>query len=350
MMSVRGLYGRLLNAIYNCLIKSIDSKTSNLYRRVFGEQRHYRMTSRMVHETKLWNNYPLFRQNYIGGKTVVLIYDSHFSSPGLADMLRAIVSVYQWCKDNGMSFKLRCISPFNMSDYLIPNGYDWIIEEKDLDYKSAVAAAIYSYNWYYGEKKQEELQRYSLNRLLDYKTRQIHLYTNLCANASSFYFNFHELFKLENRLEQEINTFHKEIGSNYITISFRFTQLLGDLKDSFAEPLPDAEKISLIKTCIDSIRTIIEKNNVKKTIVTSDSKTFLKEVANLPYVYLLPGEPDHINNSALSKEAVRKTFWDMLMISRAKKAYMVRTPIMYTSGFAKRAAMIGNVPFEEVVI
>lgn len=89
--------------------------------------------------------------------------------------------------------------------------------------------------------------------------------------------------------------------------------------------------------------------NASKVLITSDSETFLAEVSSLPYVYLLPGKVGHIANST-SKEVIKKTFWDMFMISRSLKAYMVRTKQMYKSGFAKRAAMIGNIEFEEVLI
>ena len=349
-MNISEIYGKILSVLYTKCIKRIDSPVSVFLRKVIGNEKHFRMTNRLVHESRLLSRYSFSRDRYKGKKTVVLFYDGTFSSPGLADMLRAICSVYQWCKEKDLNFKLYCSKPFRMSDYLVPNEYDWTINTEDIDYSNSKPYAIFSYNKFYGEKKQEELQKYSLDRILNFQTEQIHLYTNLCCYDNYFFNNFHGLFKIEKKLEQELLLFQKEIGSEYITISFRFTQLLGDLKDTFAEPLPEEEKTKLIKKCIDSIKPIIDKNKVAKTIVTSDSKTFLQEVAKLPYVYLLPGEPDHINNSGLSDNIVRKTFWDTMMISRARKAYMVRTPIMYTSGFAKRAAMIGNVPFEEIVI
>lgn len=349
-MNILGIYGKAVGVFYAKCIKCIDSQVSLLLRRILGDERHFIMTNRLVHESRLWGRYSLFHKKYNGMKTVVLFYDGSFSSPGLADMLRAICSVYQWCKTKDLSFKLFCRKPFNMSDYLVPNEYDWSIDAKDLDYSNSKPYAIFLYNKFYGEEKQEMLQKYCLNRILKCQYKQLHIYTNLCCYDAFFSNNFHELFKVEDELERELIAFQKEIGYEYITISFRFTQLLGDLKDSFAEPLPDNEKQQLIIDCIDSIKPIIDKNNVSITIVTSDSKTFLKEVTKLPYVYLLPGEPDHINNSDRSKGAVRKAFWDTMMISRAKKAYMVRTPFMYTSGFAQRAAMIGNIPFEEIVI
>ena len=349
-MSITDIYGKTLSVIYAKCIKGVDSQVSVFLRKAIGDERHYWMTNRLVHESMLLGRYSFFRERYRGQKTVVLFYDGTFSAPGLADMLRAICSVYQWCKDNDLIFKLHCCKPFRMSDYLVPNEYDWTIHEEDINYRKSRPYAIFSYNYFYGEKKQVELQKYSLDRILKFQTEQIHVYTNLSCYDDFFFGNFHELFKIEDKLEEELSLFQREVGSEYITISFRFTQLLGDLKDSFAEPLPDEKKTELIKICIDSIETINENNSFGKTIVTSDSKLFLEEVAKLPYVYLLPGEPDHINNSDISNNVVRKTFWDAMMISRARKAYMVRTPIMYTSGFAKRSAMIGNVPFEEIVI
>ena len=349
-MNVRGLYGKILSAINEIVIKNIDSKVSRFLRRVLGDKRHFRLTNYLNHESRLLGRYSYGNKSYDDKQTVVIMFDGNFSSPGLADILRSICSVYQWCKMNNRIFKLYFTSPFVLTDYLVPNMYDWIIDTKDLDFKNSSPFAIFSYNNFYGEKKQLELQEYSLNKLLSCHKKQIHLYSNLFCYDSYFYNNYHELFKNECRLENEIMSFQKEIGTEYITISFRFTQLLGDLKDSFGVPLPEKEKWKLIEVCINAIEPILKINKVEKAIITSDSKTFLHEVAKLPFVYLIPGEPDHINNRDNSQDVVRKAFWDTMMISRAKKAYMVRTPIMYTSGFAKRAAMIGNIQFEEILL
>lgn len=304
----------------------------------------------LMQESKVLQKYNVFPSKNHGMQTVVFIHDGSTTTVGLADLLRAICAIYQWSKNNNKIFKLICNTPFEMTDYLVPNKYNWQMDKNELDFENSKPRAIFTFTKFYGLKEQEKLSENSLNKLLGIHTKQLHLYSNLICYDSFFYENFHELFKTNQTLEEELKTFQQEIGGEYITISFRFTQLLGDLQDCFAEPLPESERKKLIEVCLKSIKSIIEKNNVDKAVVTSDSNSFLAEVSKLPYVHLLPGEIDNIINSDVTQAAVRKTFWDTMMIARARKAYMVRTPIMYTSGFAKRAAMIGGIPFEEVLI
>ena len=282
-------------------------------------------------------------------KSITMVFNGDVYNVGLADRLRAVTSVYYWCKNNGIDFKLFFSSPFNLSDYLAPNEYNWETESEKLDRDRACPKALISYSVLFGEKKNIEFHREYLDSLLTCGYAHIHLYSNtFCYDA---YFNacYHELFRPVEQLQSELDGFQKEIGDSYVSVSFRFTQLLGDLKDTFGTVLPPEERKALIQKCKDSIAPLLDENGVKIALVTSDSKSFLDEISGLPYVYLIPGSVGHIRNK-VSEEQIRKTFWDMLMISRAKKAYMVRTPQMYRSGFAKHAALIGDIPFEEVVL
>ncbi len=280
------------------------------------------------------------------------MFDGNVYNTGLTDKLRAITSVYYWTKKNGYDFIIFFNYPFDLQEFLIPNCYKWDENKNSIVYskKDAVPKALISYNGIFGEKKNVELHKYYLDSLAKEGEKQIHLYTNTYCYDEYFRECFHELFKPSLELKKELDFFSKEIGNSYITISFRFAQLLGDLKDTFGKPLPQNEKTELILKCKEAILPILKKNpNASKVLVTSDSETFLAEVSSLPYVYLLPGKIGHTANN-ISKDEVKKTFWDMFMISKSLKAYMVRTKQMYKSGFAKRAAMIGNIEFEEVMI
>ena len=76
---------------------------------------------------------------------------------------------------------------------------------------------------------------------------------------------------------------------------------------------------------------------------------FLKEVSKLDFVYLLPGKVGHMDSTSQQDIQVHmKTFLDFFVLSHAKKIYLLITGKMYKSGFAKRAAKLNNIPFEEV--
>ena len=77
--------------------------------------------------------------------------------------------------------------------------------------------------------------------------------------------------------------------------------------------------------------------------------SFLKEVSKLDFVYLLPGKVGHMDSTSQQDIQVHmKTFLDFFVLSHAKKIYLLITGKMYKSGFAKRAAKLNNIPFEEV--
>lgn len=280
---------------------------------------------------------------------IVLFFDGTVINAGLADRLRAMTSVYHWCKNNQIEFKIYFEYPFCLKDYLKPNKVDWMITDFELKHDKYINKALISFSDLFGEKINNLLHRRYLDTLLTSGNKTIHLYTNTCCYDEFFNHDFHDLFVTDVSLENEIQSFLTEIGGKYISLSFRFAQLLGDLEDIYGEPLSDDLKEKLIEKCAKSIKPLLYDNGVDKCVVTSDSCSFLQDVSKLPYVFLIPGTVGHIRNQ-VTDEQVRKTFWDMLMISHAQKAYMIRTPIMYRSSFAKRAAMINNVPFEEFVI
>ena len=282
-------------------------------------------------------------------KSITLVFNGEVYNGGLTDKLQAIASVYFWCKQNHIDFKVYFSSPFLLTDYLSPHSFNWNTDSDTLDYDGACPKALFSYRIYFGEKKNEALHRKSLDELMKCGKEKIHLYSNTSCYDEHYAECFNELFVPVQPLETELAVFQEQIGEPFVSISFRFTQLLGDLKDTFGTVLPLAERKALIQKCKESIAPILNENHVKKALVTSDSKTFLEEIAILPYVYIIPGSVGHVGNKC-TEEQIRKTFWDMLMISRARKAYMVRTPQMYRSGFAKHAALIGNIPYEEVIL
>ena len=87
-----------------------------------------------------------------------------------------------------------------------------------------------------------------------------------------------------------------------------------------------------------------------KMLLTSDSTRFLKYAAErLDFVYYIPGDVVHIDyQDATSDDINMKLFVDMLMISRAERAFLLQTDGMYNSGFPRRAAQITGIPFSHL--
>ena len=90
--------------------------------------------------------------------------------------------------------------------------------------------------------------------------------------------------------------------------------------------------------------------NTKKVVLMSDSIRFLEYAASqLDFIYYIPGKVQHIDFYKETPEDVNiKLFVDILMISRAEKAFLLQTGKMYNSGFPRRAAQVGNIPFRHI--
>lgn len=140
-------------------------------------------------------------------------------------------------------------------------------------------------------------------------------------------------------------------SKSYITISFRFLELLGDFTDDGSRvPLLERDREQLIDRCINQIDIIRSKApSHDRVVVTSDSSTFINRVSALPDVYIIPGTIGHMTFAGSNLDIHLKTFLDYYIIANARKAYMARTGNMYRSGFASHAAMITGIPFEEIV-
>jgi hypothetical protein len=283
-------------------------------------------------------------------KTVIYMADGRIICGGLSDRLRGIVSVYKLCKEMNLTFRINFTSPFNLNEYLLPNTYDWSILPDEICYNKhqAQLCTVFDYGNYPDNIKQQTLWA---KRFLKEKYRQIHIYTNMVIVEKEYAMLFKELFKLSPELES-LTDFHvKILGGNgaFISVAFRFAQLLGDFKETTDEChpiLPDNKKKILIDKCINHLKEIYTENDCGKALVTSDSISFLEEAMRLPFVYVIPGDVRHIDAAQDTEKNVNiKLFLDYFVLSRSKKIYLVIEDQMYNSGFSYRAALLNNVPF-----
>lgn len=267
-------------------------------------------------------------------------------SCGFADRLRGIITSYAFAKANRLPFRIQHEVPFKLEEYFACNSVDWILKENEKSYNLLNSRPVYMTDFTKGK------------RFLYLSThRQHHFYLNI--NGLSYInkrFNkqytytelFQELFKPSEKLEKAIKPFSKFLSEGYISVSFRFMQLMGDFVDVCGYTLSQEEQKKLTRKCILFVEHIRERHpDIRYVLVTTDSLKFLNEVNKLEYVFIIPGAIGHIGFQE-NPDVHLKTMLDFYMISQARKVYMAYTGDMYPSHFAESAAETTNTLYESV--
>ena len=281
---------------------------------------------------------------------VISCLDSRTSSHGFADRLKGMISCYAYAKAIDVPFRIEHIDPFDLSDYLIPNHYDWGLKPNEKSMNLWYVRLCFFICTVFGY--------HSLKFLRISRSRQQHLFTNLdYLNDINKHFKkdyrfnelFSELFKPSAVLETELISHKRALTSSggFISVSFRVMQLMGDFKDYYGEVLPEKEKIKLTDKSLSVIQQLHEKEH-KRVFVTSDSQLFLEEAAKLDFVYVAPGKIGHIGYSK-DGDVYLKMFVDFILISQADHVYLAYSGKMYNSSFARTAALSGGVPFDVIL-
>lgn len=302
------------------------------------------------------NEIVLLKEHYTENTSNAITHDVVFTcngwgwSGGLADRFRGIVAVYDWCKRHYRTFSINFCNPFLLQDYLQPNEYNWLPKGISYDSSKSIPRVCMLEPRTCNRKEvlanQEELIEKWCDYNLSDKSKQIHVYTNQYRWSCNFAQLFNELFKPCDRLQDEINYHLSKIGGSYISISFRFTTLLGDFTDCTGKPLREGEKEKLIQDSLSAIKSISTSAPMHdKILVTADSCTFIERVKNMDGIYVIPGKIGHIDYDH-GDDVNMKTFLDFFMISKAEAVYLAKGPGMYNSAFAKTAAMVNDKPFE----
>ncbi|MDD3039670.1 hypothetical protein [Bacteroides sp.] len=281
-------------------------------------------------------------------KIIIFMADGRKRHGGLADRLRGIVSTYKYCLEHNLEFRIHFTSPFELRDLLVPNAYDWEIRDDEISYNSSFSLPVYIDSSHYPEADMI-FQRKMAEKMLSKDYKQIHVYTNMYFADDEFGYLFSQLFKPAPVLQMWIDENLSKLGNHYISLSFRFQNLFGDFADGSTVYSQEEQK-ALLDKCIAKIQSLHDAHpQVNKILVTADSEHFLKEIAKMDFVYLLPGRVGHMDHGSEQGIAVHmKTFLDFFVLSHSKKIYLLVTGKMYKSGFAKRAAKLQGVPFVEV--
>jgi hypothetical protein len=306
----------------------------------------------MADMSKYYNSSETLPDNY--PKTVIYMADGRILVGGLSDRLNGMVSVYKLCKELNIRFKINFTSPFNLKDFLLPNVYDWSILPEEICYnsKQSMPRGIFTRPDCFHDN---EAQEFWAKKFFCEDYKQIHIYTSMVTGKDEYGLLFHELFKPAIELENLIDYNLKRLGGKgmFISVAFRFMQLLGDFKEPnntfftrYNAILPDNKRKILINKCIEHLKKIHSDSDCEKILVTSDSMSFLAETKNLPFVYIIPGEVLHIDvHRNTGKDVNMKMFLDYFILSCSKKIYLVVEDQMYESWFSHMAAFLNNVPF-----
>jgi hypothetical protein len=301
-------------------------------------------------ELKLKAGYKYYFRKEQVPTLIISCLDGRASVAGFADRLRGIVSCYAYAKATGTPFRIEHIDPFNLEEFLTPNSYDWRLKEGEKSYNLRYVRPLFMIQDSPGKKSM---------RFFRAKKIQLHLYTN--ANYideinrrqnTNYRFDelYKELFRPSLALESILNIHRSRLISEsmgYVSVSFRFMQLMGDFTDSWGVVLPDNEKKDLLSRSLSIVRHLYEREK-KRIFVTADSQSFLDEAAKMGFVYVAPGKVGHIGYSN-ETDVYEKMFVDFCLISEADHVYLARSGKMYRSNFAKTAAMSSSKPFDEII-
>lgn len=281
------------------------------------------------------------RQRGIG----VMRVDGRVYHGGLNDRFKGAVSWWNYCQERGLEYKLLYTYPFDLTDYVVPNKYDWRINE------SEIPDSIFDTRIFFGRAENGR-------RLAKLKTRKnIWYYGNLDISLGLDYppYNtpwgeiFNYLFKPSERVQQELDKLKLKIGSKYVAAVYRFQNLLGDFAEYKYKSIEDSEQRNqLINRALQELEKVHEQNPDMRVLVTSDSLTFLEKAIGLPYVFVIPGDMEHMDSTQVgeqNKYQYLKSFLDYFMIAGAEKTYSIVIGKMYRSEFPEYAAKINNHPF-----
>jgi hypothetical protein len=337
-------------------------------------------------------------------RTIIYMLDGRAYSGGISDIIRGIISMFMLSKEIGYDFKINFCYPYHLTDYLVPNEHNWIISTDEVSYnlKSSKALWLYSVHNNYGKSREFEV-KYQRKLIKNFIRRnssftQLHIYTNSdWAQGFEYSRLFKMLFKPSNRLQDVLNKHKSSLGENYVSMTFRFQQLLGDfvashvksdktmrvvgmlkLSDSLrfhdlpehgiiqlrallgdfrsksiSTPLNASDSSFLMGRCIEKVIDIrSELGPETRVLITADSVNFLNEIKNLHFVYAITSDDPKVNGGGDIIDLYYlflKAYVDIFMIAGAQKVFLLSTGGMYKSGFAKNASLISNNSYEEVI-
>lgn len=282
---------------------------------------------------------------------VISMVDGRVWHGGLTDRFKGIVTGFLFAQYLERPFRIKYDFPFMLIDYLIPNEYNWIIDDEDISNSMFHSRALCT-------------RHENGKRMLRVKAKgQIRFYCNvdltgkldLAPFKQDWGTIFNRLFKPAPTLQIELDRHLSQIEGKYIAMVFRFQNLLGDFEEYKFRKIEDSDcKERLILANLEEIRKMLNSDifldRCSRILVTSDSAEFLERSQQIPEVYAITGKSAHIDTKGTGNKNHIKAFVDFFMISKAEAVYSVTIGDMYPSDFPNYAAKVGNIPFHRIII
>lgn len=328
------------------IIERIDSEINYLF---FRRYRYARTVRR--HLARYYSDTEPLATNE--KKMVVYMADGVIYRSGLADRLRGMLTLYDYCKEHGLDFRINFTDPFCLEKYLVPAKYDWTLRHGELSKNKHSSMPVYVDTRRDQGEREKKWQEATFDYYFKKEFKQAHVYTIFDYAEDRFPTLFNELFKLSPALERNLEKATGQLGDGYISISTRFLELLGDFKEPkpMVSPLSEEDGNELIEICLSKIKDIYksECHNGEKILVTSDSLRFLNAARILDFVEVIEGNVGHLSVQNSDRDEIdMKTMVDFFAISRARKSFLLLSGDMYPSNFSRRAAQIGGHEFVEI--
>lgn len=279
----------------------------------------------------------------------VYMADGKMIHGGLFDRLKGIVSIYALSKVHSKKFGIYFKEPFLLEKFLVPQSYDWRVNDSDMVYSYPQSRPIIAYS-----------EHESPGRLVKERKGQTHFYygSNILDYINQRYGSdyewtslFNELFKPSPYLDEQIAKVREGQDKRYIAYHLRFLNLLGDKVEKLSYPeLDEDRKKNLISDSIAKVKELSSGSEGHKVFVCSDSMIFLDRIKEeMPEVMIVKGNPKHLDNVAsISDNDGLKLFLDIYMLAGAEKVFSVVGKGLYSSAFPEYSAKIGGKPFERI--
>lgn len=291
------------------------------------------------------HRYSLFGKRGFGNAIIAFV-DGSILHGGLADRWKGIVSLYAMAKATSREFRILYTFPFDIKEFQVPAIYDWQLREGELS---------------------NRVSRISLKRMtadpdimLNFPlNKQIHAYANRdwIEEVNAHYHTaytwgelFKELFQPTERVKEALESYQTLLPKSYVAVAFRLQNLFGDFTEYEFQPTTAVRRKEISRLCKSYLKQLYDKTQ-KPILVTSDSKYFTQEMANLPFVICTKGQAVHADSVyGAPSDQYLKSFVDFYLLANAQAVYSAGTKEMYPSEFPMYAAKLHNRPFMRVLL
>lgn len=288
----------------------------------------------------------------VKGADAVVCVDGRQYHGGLCDRLKGIITLYAYCKQRGLGFRIKHEYPFPLEDYLLPASYDWLLKPGEWTTNIRYCRFFHMR----GENLAVRLRKLDTAKQIHYSGNRNCLHILNADRGTDYTWGelFLELFRPAPDMASRLQALKAEIGAAYHASVFRFQNLLGDFKEYHYKSLGNGEaREELISKCLSALKKRMEDSGKKTMLVTSDSVTFLERAACIPGVHIIPGTVAHMGGGgkvADSYEVYMKSFLDFYMLSEAESIACIGTSEMYPSAFPAYAALVHEKPFVRLLV